>query len=161
FADCFDGNPDIDEILAIKRKSEALQLLMRRSDLILNLHGGPTSLMYALMARGPRVGFEQFQYGKLYSALLPAPNPEVHSVEATMNAFRELGVKRAEAPPLRYEKHRHEAHLPSGPYVVLHPGALMETKRWEANRFAQLARALQDLGLTTVITCGPGEETVA
>ena len=164
FADCFDGNPDIDEILPIGRKSEALRLAGRRFDLILNLHGGPTSLMYALMARGPGVGFEQFQNRWLYSGILPRPDPAVHSVEATMGSFRWMGVKRQVAPALRYEIHSGEVAKfrtsLSNPYAVLHPGTVMETKRWEARRFAQLARSLQDLGLTAVLTCGPGEEAI-
>lgn len=164
FADCFDGNPDVDEILPIQRKSEALRLLARRFDLILNLHGGPTSLMYSLIARGPHIGFEQYQYGWLYRGLLPSPEPTAHSVEATMSAFRWLGVKRTVAPPLRYEIHAREAEKVrsslSPSYAVLHPGAVMETKRWEAGRFAQLARSLQDLGLTPVLACGPGEENI-
>jgi ADP-heptose:LPS heptosyltransferase len=45
-------------------------------------------------------------------------------------------------------------------YAVLHPGSVLETKRWESGRFAQLARSLQDLGLITVLTCGPGEEGI-
>jgi ADP-heptose:LPS heptosyltransferase len=164
FADCFDGNPDIDEILSISRKSEALRLLGRRFDLIINLHGGPTSLLYALMPRGPHIGFEQFQYGRLYRGLLPRPAPDVHSVEATMDAFRWLGVKQQDAPPLRYEVHTREAEKVrsslSKSYAVLHPGSVMETKRWQSGRFAQLARSLQDLGLMTVLTCGPGEEGI-
>jgi ADP-heptose:LPS heptosyltransferase len=164
FADCFDGNPDIDEILPIRRKSEAFRFLGRRFDLIVNLHGGPTSLMYALMARGPRIGFEQFQYGWLYRGRLNAPDPKAHSVEALMSAFRWLGVKRTDAPPLRYEIHAREAEkvrgsLPAS-YAVLHPGAVMETKRWEAAKFAQLARSLHDLGLLPVLACGPGEESI-
>jgi ADP-heptose:LPS heptosyltransferase len=165
FADCFDGNPDIEEMLSIRRKSDALFLLGRRFDLILNLHGGPTSLMYALMTRGLHIGFEQFQYGRLYRGLLPRPDPAIHSVEATMNAFRWMGVKRQDAPLLRYETHPGEAaKLRSSltrPYAVLHPGSVMDTKRWETGRFAQLARSLQDLGLNTVVTCGPGEESIA
>ena len=168
FADCFDGNPDIDEILSIRQKSESLRLLTRRFDLILNLHGGPTSLMYALMARGPHLGFTQFQYPKLYRGLLPAPDPVAHSVEATMSAFQWLGVKRQDAPLLRYELRRGEAEkpraslaIPEAPYAVLHPGAAMATKRWEAGRFAQFARSLQDMGLTVALTCGPGEEAFA
>jgi ADP-heptose:LPS heptosyltransferase len=159
FADCFDGNPDIDEILPIRRKSDAMRLLRRRFDLILNLHGGPTSLMYAMMARGPHLGFEQFQYSRLYRGILPPPDPTIHSVEATMNAFRWMGVRRSDAPPLRYEA-RATLAKPGTPYVVLHPGSVMETKRWETGRFAQLARSLQDLGLSTVLTCGPGEESI-
>ena len=42
FADCFDGNPDFDEIIVAKRKfTTALRLMVRRFNLIINLHGGP------------------------------------------------------------------------------------------------------------------------
>jgi ADP-heptose:LPS heptosyltransferase len=36
----------------------------------------------------------------------------------------------------------------------------METKRWAASRFTELARALQTMDLAVVLTCGPGEEAV-
>ena len=164
FAGCFEGNPDFDEVLAIKRKKEALQLAKRRFDLVVNLHGGPTSLFYALLPHGKRVGFEQFQYKWLYQGLLPSPDPKVHTVEATMAAFQWLGLKRETPPPLRYESPsgRLKQMLPSlsGPYAVIHPAAVMETKRWEAGKFAELARALQELGVSPILTCGPGEESV-
>lgn len=163
FAGCFDGNPDIDEVLSISRKKEALRLAMRRFDLVVNLHGGPTSFAYALLARGPHIGFDQFQYKKLYRGLLPAPDPKLHSVEATMAAFQWLGVQRQDAPPLRFESQpgrlgQMQDALRS-PYAVIHPAALMDTKRWEARRFAELARSLRDRGLSPVLTCGPGEES--
>jgi predicted lipopolysaccharide heptosyltransferase III len=168
FEDCFDGNPDIHQVIPLRQKREALRLLAQHFELVLNLHGGPTSLMYSLMARGPHFGFEQFQYARLYRGLLPPPERDVHSVEATMSAFQWMGVKRADAPPLRYEVHPSESERMrttfsnlAGPYAVLHPGAVMETKRWEASRFSQLARALQDMGLAIVLTSGPGEESIA
>ena len=162
FTECFAGNPDVDEVLSFRRKTEALQLLTRRFELIVNLHGGPTSLLYSLLARGPQIGFQQFQYRWLYSGLLPAPDASVHSVEATFAAFRWLGVRRAVPPALRFEGDQKDPNRTSAarkPYAVIHPAALMETKRWEASRFAELARVLQTLGLTTVLTCGPGEES--
>jgi ADP-heptose:LPS heptosyltransferase len=85
-------------------------------------------------------------------------------VEATLAAFQWLGVKCETPPPLRYETQpgRLKQMLPSlnGPYAVIHPAALMETKRWEARRFSELARSLQDLGVFPILTCGPGEESV-
>ena len=164
FAGCFEGNPDIDEVLAIAGKKEGFRLAVRRYDLVVNLHGGPTSLMYALLARGPHIGFEQYQYRWLYRGLLPAPQPRTHATEATLAAFQWLGVQTQTPPPLRYEGHseasaRGRAQLQT-PYAVIHPAALLETKRWEARRFAELARSLQELGLTIVLTCGPGEESV-
>jgi predicted lipopolysaccharide heptosyltransferase III len=163
FAGCFEGNPDIEEVLSISRKREALSLVRRRFDLVVNLHGGPTSLTYSLLARGPRIGFEQFQYNRLYQGLLPSPDPKIHSVEATMAAFQWLGVQRETPPPLRYDGRPQRMSPMLGavrnPYVVIHPAALMETKRWEARKFAELARSLQNLGLSIVLTCGPGEES--
>ena len=163
FAGCFEGNPDIDEVISISGKKEALALARRRFDLVVNLHGGPTSLIYALLARGPQIGFEQFQYNRLYKGLLPAPDPRIHSVEATMAAFQWLGVPRQTAPPLRYDgRPRKIPPMLSAlhnPYAVIHPAALRVTKRWEARKFAELARSLQNMGLAIVLTCGPGEES--
>jgi ADP-heptose:LPS heptosyltransferase len=163
FAGCFEENPDIDEVLSFSRKSQALKLAARRFDLVLNLHGGPTSLAYALLARGPRIGFEQFQYRRLYQGLIPSPDPKIHSVEATLTAFQWLGVEQKTPPPLRYEGRPGTLPklLPSlnGPYAVIHPAALMVTKRWEARKFAELAGSLNSQGIATILTCGPGEES--
>jgi len=161
FAGCFEGNPDVSEVLPIRQKHEAFRLIRKRYDLVLNLHGGPTSLAYSVMARGPHLGFEQFQYRWLYRGLLPPPDSTLHSVETTMAAFHWLGVRR-DAPPLRFERQSETARnmqlALKTPYAVIHPGAVMETKRWSARNFAALARTLQGMGLTAVLTCGPGEE---
>jgi ADP-heptose:LPS heptosyltransferase len=165
FAECFSRNPDVEEVLSISRKTDALRLIGRRFDATINLHGGPTSLGYTLMTRGPHIGFEQFQFSSLYTALLPPPDAKLHSVEATMAAFRWLGVRRTSPPPLRYEAQSEKARqvragLGSHPYVVLHPPAIMETKRWEAGKFVELSKALERVGLATVLTCGPGEDAM-
>jgi ADP-heptose:LPS heptosyltransferase len=166
FAGCFDGNPDVDHIIAVRTKfSTALRLASHRYHAIVNLHGGPTSFMYSCMAWGRRVGSEHYQYSKLYNGHYPAPMPEVHTVQSTFEIMRWLGVRGETPPPLRYEFHAAEAKktgqmLDGRPYGVIHPGALMATKRWEARRFAAVARTLQDQGLTVVLTSGPGEESL-
>ena len=165
FADCFDGNPDFAEVIALTSKSSALRLLIRRFDAIVNLHGGPTSLAYSLMARGPRIGALQFQYKWLYSGSVPAVEPHTHCVDATMSAFRWLGLQRTgDAPSLRYASHPREAERMAAAfrnreYVVIHPGAMQITKRWEPRRFAEVARALEAEGLAIALTGGPGDES--
>ncbi len=165
YADCFDANPDFDEVLIASGKyATAVQLFRRRFDAIINLHGGPTSLFYSCIARGARIGAEQYQYGWMYHGLLPAPDPTAHSVESTMAALQWMGVRALEAPPLRYEPHPAIAirickDLKT-PYAVIHPAALMETKRWDPSRFAGISRQLASRGLGVVLTCGPGEESV-
>jgi len=167
FADCFDGNPDFNEILVARNKYTAgARLLTRWFDAILNLHGGPTSLLYSCLAWGNRIGAEQYQAAKLYQGLVPAPDPHAHTVESNMAVLNWLGVRREQPPPLRYEVHPEQAarmqeKLRGRQYVVLHPGSVLETKRWSAQRFGQLAGRLAARGLTIVVTAGPGEESLA
>jgi len=165
FAACFDRNPDIDEIIAIPHKASVVRLATRRFDAIINLHGGPTSLAYAFLAWGKRIGAEQFRSRWVYNGLVPAPESSMHSVEGTMSAFRWLGVQRTDPPPMRYERHPNEAErvrlvVGENPYVVIHPGSPLATKRWAPDRFAYTARLLQATGLNIVLTGGPGEENL-
>jgi ADP-heptose:LPS heptosyltransferase len=170
FADVFDGNPDFDQIIRVQDKAATVaRLFTRRFDLVLNLHGGPTSLVYARSARGLRVGGEHYQHAWGYRATFPRPNPNIHTVASTLELFQWLGVHESSPPPLRYERHpdasdQVRARLtdvlatPTEPYVVVHPAAVMDTKRWPVDRFALLARWLGAQGLRVVLTCGPAEE---
>jgi ADP-heptose:LPS heptosyltransferase len=166
FAPCFDRNPDFDEVLIAERKfSTGLKLFTRRFHAVVNLHGGPTSLMYSIMTWGKRIGAEHYRGISLYHGRVPAPDPAVHTVESTMAVLHWLGVRRHRSPALRYEAHPNEAariqeKLKGRPYVVIHPAALMETKRWDARKFGDVARGLAEQGFTIVITAGPGEESV-
>ena len=167
FADCFSGNPDFHEILTVSGKyTTAARLFLRRFNLIINLHGGPTSFSYSCCAIGRRIGFEQYRGSFLYNGLLPPPDSAVHTVESTMAAFRWLGVRREIAPPLRFEQHESDAayireRLRGRTYAVIHPGSVMSTKRWEPARFGAVASGLAARGLTIVVTSGPGEESFA
>jgi heptosyltransferase I len=50
----------------------------------------------------------------------------------------------------------------SGKYAILNPGGGWPTKLWSANRFGKLADALwSTYGLTSLVTYGPGEESLA
>ena len=164
FADCFDANPDVDEILTRPTKlSFAARLLTRRFHAIVNLHGGPTSLLYSCMAWGKRIGGEHYKAAAFYHGFLPSPAPDAHTVESTMAYMRWLGLQTEEPPKLRYEVHPKEAArmqqtLRGRSYAVIHPGAVFATKRWSAGHYGELARRLAARGLTIVLTAGAGEE---
>jgi ADP-heptose:LPS heptosyltransferase len=163
FAACFDKNPDLDEVIALRRKTSAFRLPLRRFHAVINLHGGPTSLLYSLLAWGPRLGGEGFRNRALYNGRFPEPDPAVHSVVSTLAILRWLGLRREVPPALRFEPHAAEsarmgAILQGRRYAVVHPGALMATKRWAAERFGALARSIQETGRAVVLTSGPGEE---
>jgi len=167
FADCFAGNPDFSEVLLARGKyATATRLLLRHFHAIINLHGGTTSLFYSCTAWGRRVGVEHYRGSFLYNGLVPPPDSAAHTVESTMAIFRWLGLRQEAAPPLRFERHaaaaaRIEERLKGRKYVVIHPGSVMSTKRWEPARFAEIARDLSNQGLTIVVTSGPGEEMYA
>lgn len=173
FADCFRRNPDLDSILET-RESKLRTMRALRSlpfDAVVNLHGGPTSFFYTLAARAVRVGVRGYQYGWLYSRLLNNPEIRQHTVLTTTDLFRQLGVETSGYEPLRFE-HDEEAdqwvraclgrsRIESRRYAVVHPAALMATKRWDAGRYASIAKRLQERGLGLVLTAGPGEESMA
>src|SRR2546427_3518284 len=164
FVDCFDANPDVDEILTRPNKlSFAGRLLTRRFHAIVNLHGGPTSLLYSCLAWGKRIGVEHYKAAAFYHGIVPPPAPDAHTVESTMAFMRWLGLQTEGPPKLRYELHPKEAarmqqKLRGRSYAVIHPGAVFETKRWPARPYGELARRLAARGLTIVLTAGAGEE---
>jgi ADP-heptose:LPS heptosyltransferase len=167
FADCFSGNRDIDEVIRAGSKySIAFRLLARRFDAVVNLHGGPTSLLYSCLTRGKRIGREHYRASSVYHGLVPAPEPHAHTVESSTAVFRWLGVRCEQPPPLQFAIHseqaaRMESRLKSRPYIVIHPGSIMATKRWSGGNFGELARGLSSRGFTIVVTAGPGEEPFA
>jgi ADP-heptose:LPS heptosyltransferase len=50
-----------------------------------------------------------------------------------------------------------DAHLLTQPYVVLHPGASTQVKRWPDARWRELAQRVEALGFLPVWSGGPGE----
>lgn len=167
FTGCFDANPDFDEVIPADGKlSTARRLLRKRFDAVVNLHGGPTSFAFSCFAGGKRIGAEHYQYARFYSGLVPPPDSAVHTVESTMATFQWLGVRAVSPPALRYEFHPAEAarideRFKGRPYALIHPAALMSTKRWDAARFAEVGKKLADRNLTIVVTSGPGEQAYA
>src|SRR5262249_51490537 len=149
FVDCFRHNPDFDSVIPVRDKLGAARTLLgRRFDVIVNLHGGPTSFVFSCLAWGRRVGAEHYQYAWLYHGSFPSPDPKVHTAESTLNIFKWMGLSSETPPRLRYEVQPHEREqmrqkFGDRPYVVLHPAALMATKRWPSDRFAQIAERLR------------------
>ena len=157
FADCFAGNSDLEEIITTSddKYKTVVRLLGRRFHAIINLHGGPTS----------RIGVKDYQYRHAYNGLMPRTKAKLHTVETTMEWFRWLGVRNETSPPSQFAVHESEAEkiretTKERPYVVIHPAALMETKRWSAAGFAELGKMFTNRGFCVVLTCGPGEEAI-
>ena len=92
-----------------------------------------------------------------------------HIVEQNLSLARSLAGEAK--PPLRFELPRDAAaeqhcddelrRLGVGDFAILNPGAGWGAKRWPADRYAEVARALGGRGLRSLINYGPGEEELA
>ncbi len=141
-----------------------------RFDLVIQLHGsGPESNVFALELDAPlTAGFysaEEVQPGPLF---LPW-NEREHEVTRWLRLLSHVGFEVGDAalsfpinPEDRANVERSKLeHDVTAPYLVLHPGAASETKRWSAAQFAEVGRAAQKLGLQAVITGSSGEVALA
>ena len=101
FRAIFEGNPDVDEILA----AELGAVREWRPGLCLNLHGGMRSArMTALSGAKFRVGFGHFRHPWVYNARIPTAQEilgverTVHTAEHLASAMFWLGAERVEIP---------------------------------------------------------------
>jgi ADP-heptose:LPS heptosyltransferase len=53
------------------------------------------------------------------------------------------------------------AGLAGRPLAVLNPGARLADRRWPPDRYAEVARGLEERGLAVLVVWGPGEEPIA
>src|SRR5258708_38788009 len=95
FAPIFEGNPDIDLILA----PGTADIARWRPELVLNLHGGTRSAQLTLAARARlRAGFGLFRFSAIYNIRIPRAQEilgverKVHTVEHLASAMFYLGV---------------------------------------------------------------------
>lgn len=159
FAAVFEGNPNLDAVLL----PSPSQLSGWRPDLTINFHGGTRSLFLTLASRARyRAGFGHYRARWAYNVILPRAQEvlgvdrKVHTAEHLASAMFYLGTARRDIPPagLFAPEWSHPK-----PYAIIHPFASAPGKAWPADRFAGIARHLQEQGeLTPVILCGPVDD---
>lgn len=190
-AGLLEGQPDLDELIPFDRKRYAWvgrrlgitrefigflrELRTRRFDLVLDLQGLFRSgfIAWTCGARY-RLGFAAArELGWIfYSDRLRQKDPERHAVERNYDFGRFLGFA---AAPMRFPlmvsqeaRAAVRARLAArgvaadNRYLLLAPGTRWETKRWPADRFAEVARRVRsELGWPVVIAGAPDECAVA
>ncbi len=163
---------------ALVRHASALR--RERYDAVLDFQGNLKSGAHALLARGARkLGFDR-SHSKEASWLAsrervaPPPGP-LHRIDLALALARAFAPELpllAPAPPLLVpaaasafaEQELDALGLAKRPFAILHPGtsAFGAFKRWRPDRFANVADLLaKRLDLPTLVTYGPGEETLA
>ncbi len=82
------------------------------------------------------------------------------SLAAEVAGKYKIVIPRPELPRNRQTEEQIEEHLASSQVrslVILNPGAGWGAKRWPAKRYGEVARVLGELGLRSIVNCGPGE----
>lgn len=182
FGPILQGNPDLEEVLVMKKGgllsllSIQRQIRKQKFEACFNMHGGTLStfLTWTSGARH-RLAAGPFPYPWAYTALTP-PGGEVlgrdkmHTVEYQLCVFYWTGLPQGEVPPLtlvpqeaarRSVREKLAAAGVSEPerYAVLVPAARDFTMEWPFERYAAIARYLQERhGLVPVLDSLPEEE---
>ena len=179
-----DGHPDIMHLVSLPRSGgvrlatlRATRNLLREQayDVVLDMQGLWKSAIWARLAGASRVvGFApQWRKEPGSAFLIPEqvnlPEQVTHVVDKNLTLLRSLSIEavgdRAFPLPRRQENIDHVEHglaeMSIGPFAILNPGGGWATKLWPAERFGELARALKERGLESLVTWGPGEERLA
>lgn len=140
----------------------------RRFDLVLQLHGDGSHSNAVVRDLGARYALgccpavaqdDDPRYWLTY----PAQQPEIGRVLAPLLHAGIPGCgEQLEFPIEAADEQELDAVWPQreSPYVCLHPGARLLTRRWPAGNFAALADACADAGLVPVLTGSPDEREV-
>jgi heptosyltransferase-3 len=187
-APLLDGLELVDQVVTIERRSKASRARVMRAlraaryDVVYNLHGGTTAtLITRASGARHRVGYASYQYSRLHNHTAPPASelwgrPQTHSVEQQLALLGWTGVPVSDRPATRLcvtsdglasldQKLRalpsDQPRLdPARPFVLMHPAAAFETKRWAALNFAGVAESLAARGLQTVAVVAPNEAAV-
>jgi ADP-heptose:LPS heptosyltransferase len=174
-----EGHPAIAEVIVLRKFWDTIrQLRPRHFAIAFNMHGGPTSaFLTRLSGAAVRVCWAQRQFSSFYNVQVPIHFPvagraEMHTAEHRLQQFLYTGLPEKPLPPATVYVNANAADLvrqklaeqgisPGAPYAVLRPGASQANKRWPVQRFAGIARWLQEAhGIATVVNLGPGEEQI-
>ncbi len=165
----FPGYPGLPERkTATEKIPEFLKKVQRRHfDLALQMHGSGSFVNSVLMVFGSKInaGFYEKDYCPDPEWFMSFPQEE-HEIFIYLRLMDFLGIPlkgiELEFPLTQQDRKEfdqiHETReLTKTDYVCIHPGARLLTRRWQPERFAQVANRLAQSGLKIVLTGGLDE----
>ncbi|MGQ9618801.1 MAG: glycosyltransferase family 9 protein [Candidatus Aminicenantia bacterium] len=165
------GNPDLDELLIIKRKAHFLELLKfikrlraENFDLAIDFHGGPrASLITFLSGASLKVGYSYSPRRVFYDIKVErgVKDGYIHSVVNQLNLVKSLGIKTEEIPPLfmpdiegekkeMFEKYMNENGLKNKNFLVFHVSAGNIYREWGIENWKTLIKMLSEIKIAII-----------
>ncbi|MBI5594535.1 MAG: glycosyltransferase family 9 protein [Elusimicrobia bacterium] len=174
------GNPDASRVLLygsapVNYLYWLLRVNRERYDWVVDFMGNPRTAALTAASRAPvRAGPAHVSHRWAYThPMAQSADRARYSALEKILMLRSLGLDAdasdymprmsadAESEEFANESWR-RMRLPPGPVVGLVPASRRETRRWPAQRFAELGRLLRDrLGARLLVFWGPGEEALA
>jgi ADP-heptose:LPS heptosyltransferase len=125
-----------------------------------SFHQSPLPLALLLRLAGvPRIAAISNDYpGSLLDLRHRLPD-DLHEVDRALSLAEAAGYRlpARDRPRLRVNLQAPPPPLPHGPFVVVHPGASVPARAWEAESWSILVGLLVERGWRVVVTGGPGE----
>jgi len=168
-----EGNKDIDQIITTPQRpstqdnTKLVKILFRNYDLAFVTQTGDRPLIYGVLAAPIRIGFtpKRVQKGWWKRYLLQAwaefDTYNSHTVLELLKLCSLINVKPSFSltPPATTAKLLpSEKYTLSKPYAVLHMHPQWEYKRWTASGWIEIARYLNKLAITPVLSGSPAQE---
>lgn len=181
YAPLIEGNPNLDEVIAIDRRPFKAGLVtgwsqtygviekLRRArfDLVLDLQGlFRTGLMAAFTGAPRKVGFASAREGStlFYTDHIPGEFRSRHAVDQCWRFAEALGAgdvpKRFHVPiqPVAQDWAKEQLRKLPRPWIAVAPGSRWRTKQWPAEHFAELVRRAVARFGGSLILLGGGED---
>jgi predicted lipopolysaccharide heptosyltransferase III len=182
-------NPHITDVLVVPKRSPLVQLLgdlelartlrSARYDLAIDFHGGPRSSLLTWLSGAPvRIGYQIAGRSWMYTRRVPRPRElrPRHSVENQWDLLRALDIAApsrttdpvempvdADAARAVADRLARAGVARSDRLIVVHVSAGNPFRRWPAESFSTLVRALAaaDGSRRVVVTSGPADADAA
>ena len=172
-----EGHPDVDDVLVDDKYGAdrgvlgglrvAARLRRERFDLAIVPHRSfRTAWVVAAAGIPRRIGFATSRGAVLFHERVPR-DPGSHDVERNLALLLPFGgfdgtpALHVPVDPAAADCARALVPPDDAPLVVMAPGSVWPTKRWAAEGFATLARALVEEGTRVLLVGGPDDRTVA
>lgn len=165
-----EGNPYVDEIAPVNRKSFGSLLELRRKlrkdkwDIAVDFQGLMKSALVASASRAERIiGFDRSQAREALASVVyshPVKTQAAHVVDQNLEIARGAGASTIlrvfPLPP-----GAPEGDLPDGEFILASPYAGWPSKQWPVENYVEVARRLRnECGLPLVLNAAPDAEPV-
>jgi ADP-heptose:LPS heptosyltransferase len=144
------------------------QVALRSPDeavILTSFHQSPLPMALLLRLAGVRrIGAISVDYPGSLLDVRHLVDDDLHEVRRALSLGQAMGYTLPAGDDarlrVRLDQGARPESCPSSPFIVVHPGASVRARAWDAGRHAEVVELLARRGWTVVVTGGPGERSL-